>query len=235
MPPLHDMLKTQSMKGFEAAENIPKNPPPVNIPGKGAGANRYIRCPLPPFSTTSDTLRQFDETGATPTRRVIPLPISTQVGTGTTVNNSTIVQSGSGGGSSSSTNKLTSALVVVNIPLLSPNGTYQTTVPLQSKSFQLLQISSTDPVEVRCYADPLTQASDIVRQPDTAVPFETVSGLMTDVIFDQPPYVWNWQNRIGANADNPQTTNLYVTVINPSSTTSVPAVTITITYLPLES
>lgn len=238
----------QSLKGFEAAEANPRTPPDANQPGAALGRNRYIRCPLPPFSATVDTMRQFNESGKVPATRVIPLPPSTSTGAGLTLTraailaalgsgvgtNTNISGGGAGGGSSSSQTTLNEVSVVINIPALSPLGVYQATVQM-AKSFQLIQMISTVPVEVRLYANASTQGADVVRLTDTAVAFEVVPAIFTDVVFDTPPYTWNWQNRIAANADSPQSLNIYVNVVNPSPTTGTSPGTITIVYLPLAS
>src|SRR5271165_2541091 len=234
MPPLADRLKTQSLPGFEAVENKPNAAPPM-IAGAAVSGNRYIRCPLPPFSTTIDTLRQYNEGGAVPTRRVIPLPISTLVGGGTVINNTSVTNSsgsGGGGGSSSTTATLKSVTVFLNVTPLAGAGVFQATVQM-AKSFQLLQIASSQPLEVRLYGNAFAQVSDVARLTDNAPPYE-INGIITDVVLDKLPYQWNWQNRIGANADSPQGPTIYVNVVNPS-TTATSSASIAITYLPLES
>jgi hypothetical protein len=233
MPPLKQMLRPggETLQGFAAAENPPKSPP--SVPNTvTSGANPYIRCPIPPLNIDPDTLRQFNQNGKTPTRRVIPLPIST-VGGGGSVTNTTVINEGSSS-SGSSTTKLVSASVALSVPSLTPGQVFVATVTM-AKSFQLLQITSTQAVEVRVYSNSSAQSSDRVRITDAPVPFEVFPGIITDIVFDTAPYIWNWQNRIGANASSPQTTSIYVTVINPSQLTGVPAATISIQYLPLES
>jgi len=234
MPPLKSMIRPGggTLDGFTAVENPAKNQ--MTMPTMmTSGTNPYIRCPIPPINIDPDTLRQFNQNGKTPTRRVLPLPISTVVGAGGVTNNTTAVNQGSdsGGGSSG---KLVSASASISVPSLIPGQTFTATVGL-AKSFQLLSLNSTQAVEVRLYSSSAAQSADLVRITDAAVPFEVFPGIITDIVFDTAPYVWNWQNRIGANADSPQTTNLYVTVINPSQLTGVPASLIGVTYLPLES
>ncbi len=231
MPPLKETLRNESPKGFVAVDN--PNPPssPVQQPGAALGGNPYLRCPLPPFNATSDTIRQFNEDGKIPARRVIPLPVSTSAGgTVNQTTNTTIIQQGSGG-SSGGTVTLTSKTVTVNIPALTPGAQYLATVTM-AKSFQLLQITSSNPIEVRVYGDSVTQTSDLARATDVPPPFETTPGLITDVVMDTPPYQWNWQNRIGANASSPQTTQIFLTFV---AVSGISGATVTITYLPLES
>jgi hypothetical protein len=96
-----------------------------------------------------------------------------------------------------------------------------------------LQVSATVPVEFRLYSSVATRVQDLTRGTDVPVPFEVFSGLITDVVFDTSPFLWSWQNRIGANTDSPQTVNGYVTVFNPTGS-STSAGTATIRFLPLE-
>lgn len=238
MPSLAKMLQTQSLPGFEATDNkMPTSPPPASVEGSQVGLNPYLRCPLPPFSTTIDTIRQWNMTGKNPVMRVIPLPVQQGAG-GSAVNvtNVSTTASSSGGGTAPVVppTPLTPATVVFNVPFLAPGATYQTSVKM-SRSFQQLQLQATQPVEVRMYSNPVTQVIDIARVTDIAVPFDTIEGVLTDIVFDQYPFQWEWENRIGANADNPQTTNVYFTVVNPSQTTGVNPSVVTVIYQPLES
>lgn len=229
------MIRRDSPKGFAAVEN-PPDTAPVNQPGRALGGNSFIRCPLPPFNATVDTLRQFNESGKIPTRRVIPLPAATSANGGGSVTNTTVINQGGGssGGSTVVPTKLVSATVTLNVPALTPGGIFTATVTM-AKSFQLLQLTSSAPLEIRMYGDAITQGGDVPRATDTAVPFETVPGIITDIVFDTAPFQWNWQNRIGANADPVQNTNIYVTVINPSQIVGSASAILSIQYLPLES
>ncbi len=230
MPPLSETLRHESPKGFVAVDNPTRPPAPEQQPGSALAGNPFIRCPLPPFNATSDTLRQFNEDGKIPTRRVIPLPISTTIGGGTTNNNTTIIQQG-GSSSGGSTGSLTTKTVTVNVPALGTGDVF-TQIVQMAKSFQLLQVTSSNPIEVRVYGDLTTQISDSSRATDTAPAFEVTQGLTTDVVLDTAPFQWNWQNRIGANADVTQTTNMYLTFVGVSG---ISGATVTITFLPLES
>ena len=230
MPPLKDLLAVKSLSGFEAIENSPKGAPQVT---GTLGPNQYRRCPLPPFSATVDTLRQFDESGKIPARRVIPLPIATQVAAGgNIVTNVTTTSSGSGS-STPSAATLVSATVSLNVPALIPGQTYQATVQV-AKSFQLILLTATSGVEVRMYGTALAQTIDISRVTDAAPPFEVSQNIITDVVFDTAPFQWAFQNRVAANADSPQSKNIYFTVVNPTSS-GLGASIVTLTYVALES
>lgn len=230
MPTLNDMTQ-KSLSGFQAVEN-PKTPPPASVPGAVLGGNRYLRCPLPPFNSSPDVLRQFNESGKVPATRVIPLPVATTLGTGTTIFNGTSSSSGSGGsGGVVPTPSLAPVTTTLSIPILVSGGSYSTIIQL-AKSYQLQSVTSNQPVEIRLYASKNAQISDSPRLTDTAPPFETTVNLITDVVLDTAPYLWTWQNRVAVNADSPQTLNAYVTVFNPAGH-SVSAATLTLLYIPL--
>jgi hypothetical protein len=229
MPAIKDMTR-QSLDGFQAIEN-PKTPPPAVVQGAVLGSNRYIRCPLPPFNSSPDSLRQFNESGTVPATRVIPLPAATQMGTAKAVTIVTGSTSSSGGGGGSSTGGSVSTPVVVNVPSLATGSTYNTIIQA-APAFQLLSVSSSQPVEVRLYGSALAQTSDTPRVIDTAVPFETAQNVITDVALDTAPYKWTWQNRVGNNADSPQSSNLYVSVRGLSGA-ALPSAVVTILYAPL--
>lgn len=229
MPTIKERMN--KLVGFEAAES-PQPVSPMSRPTMGP--NPYIRCPIPPINTGTDTLRQFDESGNIPTRRVLPLPIATVAG-GNTVVNQTSTSSASGSSSSSSTvATLTATSVTINVPALTVSGAYRASVSV-AKALQLIQVVASAPVEVRLYGSSITQGGDASRLTDTPPAFETQAGLVTDIVFDSAPYNWTWQNRVVANADSPQTSNLYITVVNPSSLLGLSASTVTIQYLLLEA
>jgi len=232
MPSVKDMLAIKTLPGFSPAEPTIAKTPPILPTGVAPGANPYRRCPLPPFNATPDTLRQFDQLGGVPARRVIPLPPPVG-GAGSSVTNVTNVTSAPSNSSSSGSTSLASASVAFTAPSLAPGQTYTTTIQV-AKSFQLLMLNASNPVEVRLYGTALSRTIDIARSTDTAPPFEVTSGLITDVIFDTSPFQWSWQNRIAANADSPQTSTIYVTVVNYGSG-GLGATNVSLTYLPLES
>ncbi|PWT75535.1 MAG: hypothetical protein C5B59_08635 [Bacteroidetes bacterium] len=230
MPNLTDSVRG-SLPGYIPA---PEKPPlPSVMPGKGIGnfgANPSIRCPLPPFNIGPDTLRQFDQSeGITPKRRVIPLPVQTTVGTGSVVTNTTTSTSS---GSSSSSTTLTAKTVAYTSPILAAGGMDQQVLTL-SKSFQLISMVANVPCEMRLYGSALSQAIDASRATDAPLAAELFNNLITNIVLDTSPFIWEWQNRVGVNTDNPQDTNIFITTINTGSTSA--QILITITYLPLES
>lgn len=232
MPPLSQMIRSSSPTGFAAVEQTPETQ--VNQPGRALGGNPYLRCPLPPFNATVDTLRQFNESGKVPTRRVIPLPPSTASGGGgSVVTNTTVINQGGGGGGASPTTSVI-ASVTLQVPALTPGQRFRSRLTM-NPCIQLVSILTTVFGEVRLYSNATVQQADAPRVTDTAPPFEVTQGLITDVVFDTAPLQWTWQNRIAVNSDSPRSSNFYVTVINPSLTIGTSAGRVTISYLPLES
>lgn len=228
MPPLKNRLRGEAPEGLAAQAELPEALP--KPPGRARGANPFIRCPLPPFNSSPDSLRQFEENGKVPTRRVIPLPVTTQVGGNATIVNNTTV-SGSSGGSSSSSVAVTAETVTLNCPTMYPGDAVVTSVAL-SKVAVLITLGASDPCEVRIYGDSVSQAIDVSRAADNAPAYEVTYGLVTDVVLDTTPLSWPWQNRLFVNQDSPATETLYITVLNPTNGAVTPSVTVT--YLPLE-
>lgn len=231
MPPLKSRLRSGTPEGFAAQTESSEALPRVKDSGRVLGANPFIRCPLPPFNSSPDSLRQFEENGKIPARRVIPLPVATQVGGNTTIVNQTSAAGSGGGSSSSGTIPVTAKTVTLDCPTMNPGDVFPATITI-AKVAALMILTSSDPCEIRVYGDPATQTSDIGRQADNSPQYEVTPGLVSDVVFDTNPFTWNWQNRLFVNQDSPATTNLYITVFNVSGGVITPSVTLT--YLPLE-
>jgi hypothetical protein len=197
------------------------------------GPNATIRCPLPPFGADVDVLRQVEKGTQVPVNRIIPLPMQTSA---PPVKSTGVGASAAGSSSSSSSTALSlvAASVVINAGTLGPFASFSGSVAVTKKSFQLLSMSVNASCEVRLYGTAFAQNLDSIRLTDAPVAPEVVPNIISDVIFDTVPYLWPWQNRIAANQDTPQVGRLYVTVINPTNTI-LAGITVTITYLPLES
>jgi hypothetical protein len=86
---------------------------------------------------------------------------------------------------------------------------------------------------VELYGTNFQQISDLSRALDTAPPAGSTQGIVTDVALDTAPLSWSFQNRVGANGDNPQVPNAYITVTNIGS--AAVAITVSITYVPIEA
>lgn len=230
MPSLQDTLKKR-IEGYAPVSGTPSRPtPPIEVGQQNKNnVNPTLRCPLPPFSAGPDSLRQFNENGQTPTFRVIPLPVSTGFGGSTTINTTTETSSGSSGGTTST---LTAKTVTYTSPLLSA-GAVAFTVLTLAKSYQLIAVSVSSPAELRLYGAASSQAADAGRGLDSPVPAEVLNNMVTDIALDTVPYAWTWQNSLGVNTNNPQTTAAYLSIFNIGL--SAARITVTLAYLPLES
>lgn len=233
MPSLMNALRDTTPEGYAPAPDKPSLPAAVVLPGKAGNftPNPSIRCPLPPFNIGPDTLRQFDQSeGTAPKRRVIPLPIQSQVGGGgTTINNTTVT---GGSSSSGSTTSLTAKTVTYTSPIINP-GEFNSQVLTMAKSYQLISVTANSPCEMRLYGSLNSMAADAGRPTDSPVPAELFNNMVTDLIFDTSPFTWEWQNRVGVNTDTPQDTQSFITVFNTG--TSPTSIQLTIVFLPLES
>ena len=205
------------------------------ITGDRLKANPSIRCPLPPFNSDPDTLRQFENGTLSPKIRVLPLPPNPGSGGGTTtiVNNVGTSGSSGGGTSTNTTTTLVASSVAPVTGLLIAGGVFTGTV-LLAKSFQLLSISANAACEVRLYGTAAAQAFDAARPLDTPVSPEVTSNLIVDVVLDTLPYFWPLQNIVGANQDTPQSKTLYISVFNLAGA-PVTNIAVTLNYVALES
>lgn len=227
MPALADVLTKGMPEGYVAVDNptAPPSTPPVD---DAQMASSMARCPLPPTFADADSLRTFQKGSSTPQFRIMPLVPQTGGTTTVTSGGSSSESSGGGGGSAVST--ATTASVTVNIPA---SGAIITRVAA-TQSFQLLSISANAPCCVRLYGNAAAQDTDSSRAIDAPVPAELTQNIIIDLVFDTAPYFWTTQNIMGVNADSPQGTTLYVTVLNPTAAPLSNA-TVYITYIPLET
>jgi hypothetical protein len=214
---------------------------PVAVPGAaGAPPNTnqqvtyptFQRCPLPPIWTSPpDSLRYYYTNSIVPQTRLFNANnISTQ--TGGVTNNYVTSSTSSGSSSSTSTATIKAVQASTTTTAVAPNSQFVGTI-LMSKSFQLLMVTTSAAARVQLYGTLFAQSSDLARSLDAAVPAETTQNIITDVALDTSPFQWSWQDRVGANADTPQTSNIYLTVTNLG--VAVVPITVTITYVPLEN
>jgi hypothetical protein len=225
MPALKDVLSKGLPEGYVPVENAPPATSPVD---DAQFSSPTVRCPLPPTNADADSLRTFQKGSSTPQFRVMPLPPQTGGSTTVTEGGSSSSSSGSGGGTAVSV--ATTVSTTVNIPA---NGATITRIAA-TQSFQLLSISTNAPCCVRLYGNAAAQDTDSSRAIDAPVPAELTQNIIIDLVFDTAPYFWTTQNIMGVNADSPQGTILYITVLNPTAAPLSNA-TVYITYLPLET
>ena len=227
MPSLQDAI--QSSKSLSGYEPVPTKPPVLATVPTESGPSTNLRCPLPPFNADPDSLRQFEDSSTGPKNRIWPQPQkSGSVSTTTVVTNQSTSTS-----SSSSTSNLQSKIVGITTGLLPASTVFQGSVTM-AQSFQLLSLTVSGPCEVRLYGSQAAQSIDAYRVTGAPVAAEVTGNIITCVTFDTAPYVWGFQSVVGSNQNIPQTTAIYVSVLN-TNPLLANAVTATIKYLPLEA
>lgn len=218
------------LTGYESipAPKVPVIPSMITTQFK---ANPSRRCVLPSFNSDPDSLRQFETGTQSPHIRIIPLP---EVNNTPAPTRATVAASTS---SSSSSTNVTTSLKAVSVTIstgpLAAGASFTGSVQMQ-KSFQLLSLTSSALSEVRLYGTKASQSFDNSRVTDAPVPAEISQNIVSCVVFDAMPFSWPWQNKIAANQDTPQSSTVYVSVFN-TDVIAVTSITVTISYLPLES
>lgn len=232
MPSLQDAVG-QDKSGYVVAKAPPTNSLPA-IQGMEPTLNTMIRCPLPPiFQATPDSLRQFYQSSV-PQFRLLS-PVTQTIGSGggsggTAVVTTAVIQ---GGGSNPPPPAILAQQAVITTPILGPGANFQTAVTKMSRSFQLLNVTSSVAARVEIYGTASAQLADISRGLDQPPPAGSTQGLITDVALDTSPFSWNFQNRIGANGDVPQNPEAFFTITNLSG--AAVSVTVTVQFVTLEA
>lgn len=199
-----------------------------------------LRCPLPamPFSSVSspDSLRSYYLGSKVPQFRALGIPGSQNNANGgsssiTVV--SSVAAASSGGGSTSSSLPQTVKTVSFTTSTLVPGHGQKMIVSLGTyKACQVLGFSAGSAARIEIYGTSTAQSTDFSRPLDTPPPAGTAQNIVTDVALDTAPFIWAFQNRVAANRDSPQVPQLYATVTNIGTGTQ--AITVTMTYVPLE-
>lgn len=234
MPALADRgTNVVDMSGYQTVD-----PPSTGTSGGIAppslepAINVFLRCPLPQvWDSQSDTLRQFYQGSLVPQVRVFtPFPVNSSSGGGTTTNITNISSSSSGGGSGTPT--ITITQTSVKTPIILSNGRYAGSFTL-SRAFQLLSLAASAPCRIQLYGTSIAQSADGSRGLDSPPPAGTMQNIICDVVLDASPLQWTFQDRIGANGDNPVNSTIYISVTNLDVTSE--SFTISIGYVPLVS
>jgi hypothetical protein len=230
MPSLSEALSTQLSASKYSA--VPTKPPVISMLPLNSEPSNNLRCILPPFNSDPDTLRQFDNVSTGPKNRIWPSPQPLPASS-TNTTTGTAASTNSSSSSSSSTVTLSPKTITFTTGALPAGAITQTNLQM-AQSFQALSLSVNGPCEVRMYGTQTVQTFDSGRPTGNPVPPEISSNIIVCITFDTTPYDWSFQNIVGVNGANPQTSTIYVTVLNTNPLLSSP-VTVSITYLPLES
>lgn len=230
-------LSSLNLEGYTPvvpAAPPPQTPQPTPSTNQEPSRNAVLRCTLPPlWQASPDSLRQFYLNGKVPQFRLMSPNPPTNSGNGTTSSAATSSGGSSGGGGGTPTpSGIAAAQAVFRTPSLPPGNAFTGVIPL-SQSYQLLTLAANGACRIELYGNAVTQAQDLARALDTPPAAGTTQNIVSDIALDTAPFQWVYQNRVGANADSPQSSNVYVTVTNIGSATV--AYVVTITYVPLET
>jgi hypothetical protein len=231
MPALSDVTGLDMSK-YEHVD-APIRTPQASSPSSDLepGYNVFLRCPLPPiWSAQSDSLRQFYRASLVPQVRLFAPTASQNGGGNTTVNSFASSSSSGGGGGGSSTTTLAIAQTSINTPALAPSGQFVGSLNL-SKVFQLLSVGTSAPARIRLYGTAAAQAGDAGRGLDVPLPAGSTQNVICDVALDTSPFLWSFQDRVGANNDSPVTSTIYITITNLDTTTDT--IRTSINYVPV--
>lgn len=228
MPSLKDSRRKLDPNIYERVNN-PAPAPAVNTSLEPT-YNKFLRCPLPPVAFTPDSSRQFYKGGGIPQNRLLtPTTLSaspTGAGAATAVTAST----------STTTNTKIVTPVATNASLTTPvldSGEAFFGVLTMSKTFDLLQLTTSSMARVRFYATASEQAQDVGRPDTQPLPAGSSQDIIADITLDTDPMLWDFTAiPTGSNNDNPRSGLSYVTVENVDL--SSVAITVSVLYLPTE-
>lgn len=223
----------QAVEGYSPVETGTVNSAySSQTPNLQPGYSSTMRCPLPPpLSQQPDSQRQFFTGGVIAQTRLYNPPATSNSVTSNTTNVATTASSSGGGsGSGGSVPILKAQQTALNTSSLPPNGRFVGSFTL-SKAFQLLSLSTSRAARIQLYGTANAQSIDAYRGLDIAPPAGTTQNIISDIALDTAPFQWTYQDRVGANGNNPQTATIYVTVTNLSSSTG--PITVTISYAAL--
>jgi len=232
MPPLKDATSTSTAGYVPVTASPQASVPPIS--DLQPTLNTMLRCALPPvFQAAPDSLRQFYQGGKIPQFRLLSA-VTTTISGGSTGGSAQVVNSvvAASGGTVPSAPTLVEKQAVITTTVLGPGAQFVGTLPNIGHSFQLLTVASNVAARVQIYGTKFAQTADLSRGLDQAPPAGTTQSIVTDIALDTAPMKWNFQDRIGANGDVPQTTNAYCTITNLSA--SATTITVTLQYVPLE-
>jgi len=230
MPALAETIG-QNLSNYEPVEKSQRQEISLPSPNREPGYNVFLRCPLPPiWQTTPDSLRQYYQNNLVPQTRLFNPQAIIPSGGNTTIVRSLSSSASSGGSSTSTTLAISSTSVKTSAILAGSKFSGSFTL---SKAFELLSVSATSPCRIQLYGTSLAQLADASRPLDVSPPAGTSQNIICDVVLDTAPLLWSFQNREGANADNPVSSTIYLTVTNLDAITDV--VTLTFSYIPIVS
>ena len=183
---------------------------------------------IPGIFPSTNNIIDFHIGGKVPQYRApLPAPVSTQ---GTSTTTSSVVSSSSS--STSTNNPPTAQTASTTTPVLAPGAQFAGTI-LMAKSFYAYKLAVNVACRVELYGSSTAQSADLTRSLGTPPGLGTIQGIISDVQITSAPAIWFYQDTEGSNQDTPQSNVIYLTVTNLGASSQ--AITVTITYIPLQS
>jgi hypothetical protein len=231
MPTIEDTLNID----LSNYTSVPSPPPAESMPQQTLlpARNPMLRFSspyLPGIFPSSDNLVGYHIGGKAPQYR-IPVPAQAPAqGAGSTSTSAVVISSSSS--STITNNPATGKTVSITTATISPGTTY-TGIITMAKAFVLLTVSLSAAARIELYGTLNAQTSDLHRPPTIGPGYGVEQGIITDLVLDTAPYVWQSVNVIGANGDTPQTQNIYISVTNLSAASQ--AYVVSIQFVPVQS
>jgi hypothetical protein len=232
MPTIDETLNVDRSKYTSAPPSPPPSeamPEPAPLPVRSP-LLRFTSPYLPGTFPSSDNLTGYHIGGKAPQYR-IPIPAQAPAqGSGSTSASTVVVTSSSSGGVTN--NPATSNTASISTPTLSPGAVY-TGVITMAKAFVVLTVSVNAAARIELYSTLAAQTSDLARPSTKGPGYGTEQGIIADFVLDTVPVVWQAVGVVGANGDNPQSKNVYISVTNLSNASQ--AYIVSIQYVPVQS
>jgi hypothetical protein len=189
---------------------------------------RFSAPNIPGSFPSFDTLTGYHMGGKIPQWRIPTVPTQTGTSSSSTSTAATVFSS-----SSTSTNNPPLAQTAsIQTSVLSPAAQF-TGIITMAKSFIVLSVSVNSASRVRLYSTTSAQTLDLSRPITQGPGFGTEQGIIGDMVLSTAPTVWYAENMTGANGSSPQNASVYITVDNLGASSS--AISVTISYVPLQS
>ena len=121
----------------------------------------------------------------------------------------------------------------VTTPVLNQNQSYTTTL-IMAKTFGVVSISTTAAVRVRLYTTAAARNADLGRSISTPVALGNPVGIIGDwYLTTQSEFLWFCSPMaVGFNADEPTSTNVYASFVNPVSSSN--KIQVSVTFVVME-
>ena len=190
---------------------------------------RFSAPNIPGSFPSSDTLIGYHLGGMIPQWRIPTAPSQSGSSTSTSTGGTVVI---SGGGSSTTTTSPKAQIASSQTSVLFPGQQFTGSITM-AKAFVVLGVTASAVARIRLYSAQNAQTTDLSRPITQGPGFGTEQGIIGDIVLDTLPAVWQAVNMTGYNGNSPQTTAVYLTCDNIGASSG--AITISVTYVPIES